>query len=71
MSSDRDARFGNPQAIGVAQVAAWLRDVLGLAQYAGVVESRRVNGYVLLDILRRDTLAARSPAHPRLPLRRL
>ena len=39
-------------------VAAWLRDDLGLPQYAAAAERHTVDGDVLLDLNARDRLAA-------------
>ena len=42
------------EALGVAQVAAWLRDELALPAYAAAAEEHTVDGEALLELLKTD-----------------
>ena len=45
------------EQMDVAAVAAWFVDALGLPQYAAAVQEHEVDGFVLLELEKRDNLA--------------
>ena len=45
------------EQMDTAAVAAWFVDALGLPQYAAAVKEHEVDGFVLLELEKRDNLA--------------